>query len=200
MAGAVADPQAPVAKVIARSCRHFFSCVTMVWGVAKGSSIWWVAKFKGDRIVFFLQEISGREVTRWLVNIPVFHGTLWPMDFWTPCVSWLKTKIMGRFCRDIFHIAEVWHSSLWYAGHLQLLTRIPAQDLKTSFWDSVARTLSRELCRLSRDRVHLWVEGRPLSDFGVGQNTTPQDQKAALFLRKRNSTFRHGAQPLVSSY
>ena len=34
---------------------------------------------------FFLQKMSGREVTGWQpASWPVFRGTLWPMDFWTP--------------------------------------------------------------------------------------------------------------------
>ena len=34
------------------------------WGVAKGSSVSWVAKFKGDKIQNASCQMGGREVTR----------------------------------------------------------------------------------------------------------------------------------------
>ena len=82
---------------------HFLSFLGPFWDVAKGSSVSWVAKFKGaknpewklskgwsvtklqgDKPASFCWEMSGREVTGWQISIPIFHGTLWPMDFWTP--------------------------------------------------------------------------------------------------------------------
>ena len=43
-----------------------------------------VAKLQGDKTASFCREMSGREVTGRYISIPVFHGTLLPMDFWTP--------------------------------------------------------------------------------------------------------------------
>ena len=45
---------------------------------------WVVAKLQGDETAYFCKEMSGREVTERYIGIPVFHGTLLPMDFWTP--------------------------------------------------------------------------------------------------------------------
>ena len=45
---------------------------------------WAVAKLQGDNIASFYREMSGREVTGRYISIPAFHGTLIPMDFWTP--------------------------------------------------------------------------------------------------------------------
>ena len=45
---------------------------------------WVVAKLQGDKTASFCREGSGREVTGRQSSIPVFHGTLVPMDFWTP--------------------------------------------------------------------------------------------------------------------
>ena len=72
-------------------------------GVIQGSSVSWVAKFKGDNnfpnascqmgvvaklqgdeTAYLRREMSGREVTGRYIGIPVFHGTSLPMDFWTP--------------------------------------------------------------------------------------------------------------------
>ena len=75
------------------------------WGVAKGSFISWVAKLKADknsecklsngwsrsyreihqkRTASFCRKISDREVTGRYISIPIFHGTLSPIEFWTP--------------------------------------------------------------------------------------------------------------------
>ena len=83
-------------------------------GVAKGSSVVsWVAKFKGDKnsecklsdgwsrsckvmkVLLYAGQMGGREVTERQISIPVFHGTLFPMDFWTPprFLNELITKI-----------------------------------------------------------------------------------------------------------
>ena len=43
-----------------------------------------VAKLQGDKNASFCSDMSGREVTGRWISIPVFHGTLLPMDFWTP--------------------------------------------------------------------------------------------------------------------
>ena len=76
-------------------------------GVVKGSSASWVAKFKGDENsecklsngwsrsyreinCFFLQRNEWSRSYREINSTPIFHGTLWPMDFWTP----------PRFLRD----------------------------------------------------------------------------------------------------
>ena len=79
------------------------------WGVAKGSSFSWVAKSKGkhsgcklsnavaklqgDESASFCRKMSGREVTGWQISIPVFHGTVRPMDFWTPprSLKWVNS-------------------------------------------------------------------------------------------------------------
>ena len=71
-------------------------------GVAKGSSISWVARLKGDKTfrqeavkwvvaklqgdktASFCRRMTGCEATGWQISIPVFHGTLFPMDLWTP--------------------------------------------------------------------------------------------------------------------
>ena len=71
-------------------------------GPEKGSSDSWVAKFKGnknsecklsngwspklqgDKTASFCRDMSGREVTGRQISIPIFHGILLPMDFWTP--------------------------------------------------------------------------------------------------------------------
>ena len=45
---------------------------------------WVVAKLQGDKTASFCREMSGREVTGRKISIPVFYGTLLPMDFWTP--------------------------------------------------------------------------------------------------------------------
>ena len=45
---------------------------------------WVVTKLQGDKTASFYREMSGREVTGRQISIPVFHGTLLPMDFWTP--------------------------------------------------------------------------------------------------------------------
>ena len=70
------------------------------WRVAKESSVSWVAKFKGDEnsecklsngwsrssevMKLLLSAMTGRKVTGRQLNVPVFHGTLLRMDFWTP--------------------------------------------------------------------------------------------------------------------
>ena len=45
---------------------------------------WVVAKLQGDKTASFCGKMSGREVTGRYIGIPAFHGTLLPMDFWTP--------------------------------------------------------------------------------------------------------------------
>ena len=46
---------------------------------------WVVAKLQGDNTASFCREMSGREVTE-IISAPVFHGTLLPMNVWTPSV------------------------------------------------------------------------------------------------------------------
>ena len=41
--------------------------------------------------------MNGREVTGWQISIPVFHGTVWRMDFWTP-----PCFLMGDWNSSIF--------------------------------------------------------------------------------------------------
>ena len=91
-----------VTALSSSSAQHLiiFVFLQIQWGVAKGSSVSWVAKVKGDRDseyklsngwlrsckvikLFFNREMSGREVTGRQISIPFFHGTLLPMDFWT---------------------------------------------------------------------------------------------------------------------
>ena len=47
---------------------------------------WLVAKLQGDKTASFRRKMGGREVAggKISVTIPVFHGTLLPMEFWTP--------------------------------------------------------------------------------------------------------------------
>ena len=45
---------------------------------------WAVAKLQGDKTASFCKNMSGREVTGPQMSIPVFDGTLLPMDLWTP--------------------------------------------------------------------------------------------------------------------
>ena len=46
--------------------------------------IWAVAKLQGDKTAAFCGKMRGHKVTGWQIRTQVFHGTLWPMDFWTP--------------------------------------------------------------------------------------------------------------------
>ena len=48
---------------------------------------WLVAKLQGDEAASFCRKMSGREVTGRQISVPVFHGTLLPMEFWTPSAS-----------------------------------------------------------------------------------------------------------------
>ena len=45
---------------------------------------WVGAKLQGDKTASFCGKMSGQEVTGWQIITPVFHGTLLPMEFWTP--------------------------------------------------------------------------------------------------------------------
>ena len=44
---------------------------------------WVVTKLQGDETASSCTSMSGRKVTGRWIGIPVFHGTLLPMDFWT---------------------------------------------------------------------------------------------------------------------
>ena len=50
-----------------------------------------VAKLQNDKTASFCREMSGREVTGRYIGIPVFHGTLLPMDFWAPPLKGAQT-------------------------------------------------------------------------------------------------------------
>ena len=52
---------------------------------------WVVAKLQGAKTASFCWAMSGREVTGRYISTPVFHGTLLPMDFWTP-LRFLKKR------------------------------------------------------------------------------------------------------------
>ena len=45
---------------------------------------WAVAKLQGDKTASFCREAEWSRSYREIISIPIFHGTLLPMDFWTP--------------------------------------------------------------------------------------------------------------------
>ena len=55
---------------------------------------WVVAKLHGDETASLCEKMGGREVTGWQISTPIFHGTLWPTDFWTPLH--FPELLMGR--------------------------------------------------------------------------------------------------------
>ena len=84
------------------------------WGIAKGPpfdrsqvknsefqpSNGWSRNLQWDKTASFWRRISGREVTRRQMSIPIFHGTLWPMHFRPLRSSWKngsKTAIFTFF-------------------------------------------------------------------------------------------------------
>ena len=56
----------------------------------------WVVTLQGDELLLAAGKMSGREVTERLVSIPAFHGTLLPMDFWTP-PRFLSVVLCNRY-------------------------------------------------------------------------------------------------------
>ena len=56
---------------------------------------WVVAKFHGDETASPCREMSGCEVTGRYIGMPVFRGTLLPIDF----------RIPSRFLIEIFRFA-----------------------------------------------------------------------------------------------
>ena len=90
---------------------------------------WVVAKLQGDKTTSFCRKMSGREVARRYIGIPVFHGTLLPMEFRTP----------PRFLKFVVFLESVSVYPVYGS---------PRTGLLRTFWeaDRVLRSPLRGLC------------------------------------------------------
>ena len=104
---------------------------------------WVVAKLQGDKTASFCGKISGLEVTGRYIGIPVFHGTLLPMDFWTP------PRFLTISCQDI-------HFSNIFSGHVlsfyRILVKLQWSEIQTSDNNLSGRVTHFTILNISRKR------------------------------------------------
>ena len=103
---------------------------------------WVVAKLQGDNTTSFCRNMSGREVTGRYVSIAIFHGTLLPMDFWTP------SRFLTKVC---LWVPESGHDmrglqNVWGGGKRTRERALPKNSgpLQKSFWSAQSWTFVQE--------------------------------------------------------